>query len=79
MHLKAAKLQRLRLKKRQILKIDNDQGFFCLFFRLVNFLIFMAKDCTNVAITKAFLLGGCHPSAPFFVIPVLDTGIQEFY
>ncbi|MBA8758639.1 hypothetical protein HCR18_06525 [Wolbachia pipientis] len=23
----------------------------------------MAKDCTNVAITKAFLLGGCHPSA----------------
>ncbi|WP_338406787.1 MULTISPECIES: hypothetical protein [unclassified Wolbachia] len=22
----------------------------------------MAKDCTNVAITKAFLLGGCHPS-----------------
>ncbi|WP_265031148.1 hypothetical protein [Wolbachia endosymbiont (group A) of Tiphia femorata] len=27
------------------------------FFCLVNFLIFMAKDCTNVAITKAFLLG----------------------
>ncbi|WP_156518102.1 MULTISPECIES: hypothetical protein [unclassified Wolbachia] len=31
---------------------------------MVNFLSIMAKDCTNVAITKAFLLGGCHPSAP---------------
>ncbi|UVW83938.1 hypothetical protein [Wolbachia endosymbiont of Aedes albopictus] len=43
MRLKAAKLQCLRFKKRQILKIDNDQVFFCLFFRLVNFLIFIAK------------------------------------
>ncbi|WP_156518042.1 MULTISPECIES: hypothetical protein [unclassified Wolbachia] len=30
---------------------------------MVNFLTFMAKDYTNVAITKAFLLGGCHLSA----------------
>ncbi|MFP3015277.1 MAG: hypothetical protein ACEY3B_03065, partial [Wolbachia sp.] len=35
--------QCLRFKKRQILKIDNDQVFFCLFFRLVNFLMFVAK------------------------------------
>ncbi|WP_341817186.1 hypothetical protein [Wolbachia endosymbiont (group A) of Agelastica alni] len=24
---------------------------------------------------KRSLLGGCHSSAPFFVIPVLDTGM----
>ncbi|MFP3015231.1 MAG: hypothetical protein ACEY3B_02830, partial [Wolbachia sp.] len=60
MRLKAAKLQCLRLKKRQILKIDNDQGFFCLFFRLVNFLMFVAKRVQE----------RCHASAPFFVIRV---------
>ncbi|WP_264735906.1 hypothetical protein [Wolbachia endosymbiont (group A) of Rhinocyllus conicus] len=36
-------MQCLRLKKTPIQKIDNDQGFFCLFFRLVNFLTFVAK------------------------------------
>ncbi|WP_264735575.1 hypothetical protein [Wolbachia endosymbiont (group A) of Rhinocyllus conicus] len=36
-------MQCLRLKKTPIQKIDNDQGLFCLFFRLVNFLMFIAK------------------------------------
>ncbi|WP_265034929.1 MULTISPECIES: hypothetical protein [unclassified Wolbachia] len=59
-------MQRLRLKKRQILKIDNDQGFFCLFFCLVNFLTFVAKRQPS---SQYLLLSSQCP----------DTGIQEFY
>ncbi|WP_341812844.1 hypothetical protein [Wolbachia endosymbiont (group A) of Agelastica alni] len=40
-------------------------------------LILLYDDVMKVADT-GFHPKGCHPSSPFGVIPVLDTGIQEF-